>query len=130
LQNLRGAEVSRAARYSNARVGKTVEASTDREGKQANTSLEKEEMLRREGFPPNDDDQYYELPPVGRAHMRVTEQTVKTSVVFSIGQKCTGDGQAVVLRHTTALEVGHSEHCKADEGGHSHGETSSGMEVG
>ena len=49
----------RAARYANPRAGMTVEAFTDREGKQANTSMEKEEMLRHESFPPNDGDQYY-----------------------------------------------------------------------
>jgi hypothetical protein len=38
----------------------TVEALTDREGKQANRSLEQEEMMGRKSFPPNDDDQYYE----------------------------------------------------------------------
>jgi hypothetical protein len=57
-----------------------VEALTDREGKQANTSLEKEEMLRRESFPPNDDDQYYELPPAGSAHTRITEQVVEQAL--------------------------------------------------
>jgi len=77
MQNQRGAEVWRAARYANPRAGMTVEALTDREGKHANTSQEKEEMLRREPFPPNDDDQYYELPPAGRAHTRVTEQAVE-----------------------------------------------------
>ena len=41
-----------------------MEDLTDSEGKQANPSLVKEEMLRRESFPPNDDDQYYELPPL------------------------------------------------------------------
>jgi len=54
----------------------TVEALTDRDGKQANTSLEKEEMLRRKSFPPNDGDQYYELPPAGSAQTHVTEQAV------------------------------------------------------
>jgi len=39
FQNLRGAEVWRAARYANPRAGTTVEALTDREGKQVNTSL-------------------------------------------------------------------------------------------
>ena len=38
LKILRGAEVWRAAQYANSRAGMTVEASTDREGKQANTS--------------------------------------------------------------------------------------------
>ena len=54
----------------------TVEALTDRYGKQANTSLEKEEMLRHESFPPNDGDQNYELTPLGCAHTWVTEQAV------------------------------------------------------
>jgi hypothetical protein len=36
----------------------TVEDLIDRDGKQANTLLEKEEMLRHESFPPNDSDQY------------------------------------------------------------------------
>jgi len=49
------------------------------------------------------------------------------SPVFSIGQKSTGAGQAVVRRHTAALEVGQREDREADEGGHSRGETSSGM---
>jgi len=57
LQNLGGAEVWRAAPYANPQAGTTVEALTDRDGKQANTSLEKEEMLRHKSFPPNDGDQ-------------------------------------------------------------------------
>jgi hypothetical protein len=55
----------------------TVEALTDREGKQANTSLEKERMLRYESFPPNDGDQYYELTPAGSAHTPITEQAIE-----------------------------------------------------
>jgi hypothetical protein len=55
LQNFRGAEVWRATRYANPRAGATMEDLTDREGKQAYTILEKEEiMLRRESFPRND----------------------------------------------------------------------------
>jgi len=57
-----------------------VEAQTDREGKQANTLLEKEEMLRLESVPPNNDDEYYERPPAGSAHTRVTEQTVEQAL--------------------------------------------------
>jgi hypothetical protein len=56
LQNLKGAEVWRGARYTNPRAGTTVETLRDREGNQVNTSLEKEEMQRRQSFPPNDDD--------------------------------------------------------------------------
>jgi len=44
--------------------------------------------------------------------------------------KSTGAGQAVIRRHTASLEVGQREDREADEGGHSHGETSSGMEAG
>jgi len=72
LQNPRGAEDWRATRYANPRVCMTVEALTDRDGKQANTAMEKEDMLRRESFPPNNNDQYYELPPAGSEHTRVT----------------------------------------------------------
>jgi len=68
----------------------TVEALTDREGKQANTSLEKEEMLRRESFPPNDDDQYYALPAAGSAHTRVTEQAVERALFSQSVKKAPG----------------------------------------
>ena len=68
----------------------TVEALTDREGKQANTSLEKGEMLRHESFPPNDGDQYYELPPAGSAHTRVTEQAVERALYSQSVKKAPG----------------------------------------
>jgi hypothetical protein len=55
----------------------TVVALTDREGKQANTALEKEEMLTHESFPPNAVDQYYVLPPAGSAHTCFTTQPVE-----------------------------------------------------
>jgi len=90
LQNLRGAEVWRAARYANPRAGMTVKALTGREGKQANTSLEKEEMLRGESFPPNDDDQYYKLPPAGSAHTCVTEQAVERAICSESVKKAPG----------------------------------------
>jgi len=77
LQNDRGDEVWRAARYANPRAGTTVGALTEREGKQANTILEEEEMLRRESFPRNDIKQYDKLPPAGSAHTHVTEQAVE-----------------------------------------------------
>ena len=66
--------------YAKPRAGATVEAFRDREGKQANRKLENEEMPRRESFPPNDDDKYYELPPAGRPHTRVTDQTVEQAL--------------------------------------------------
>jgi len=68
----------------------TVEVSTAREGKQANTSLEKEEMLRHEFFPPNDDDQYYELPPARCAQTRVTEQAVERALISQSVKKLPG----------------------------------------
>jgi len=68
----------------------TVEALTDRDGKQGNTSLEKEEMLRHESFPPNDGDQYYELPPAECAHTRVTEQAVKRALFCQSVNKAPG----------------------------------------
>ena len=46
LRNLSGAEVWRAAMLANLLAGAIVEALTDRDGKQANTITEKEEMLR------------------------------------------------------------------------------------
>jgi len=45
LKNFRGAKVWRGARYANPRAVMTIEALTDREGKEANTSLGREEML-------------------------------------------------------------------------------------
>ena len=68
----------------------TVEALTDREGKQANTSLEKEEMLRHKSFPPNDGDQFSELPPAGSAHTCVTEQAVERALYCQSVKKALG----------------------------------------
>jgi hypothetical protein len=58
----------------------TVEAITDREAKQANTAMENKEILRRESFPLNEDDHYYELPPAGSAHTRITKQAVERAL--------------------------------------------------
>jgi len=58
LSILSEAEGWRAVRYPIPRVRTTVDALTDRDGKQANTSLEKEEMLRHQSFPPKDSNQY------------------------------------------------------------------------
>ena len=54
-----------------------MEAITDRDGKQANTSLEKEEMLRHKSYPPNHGDQYYELTAAGSAPKHVPEEAVE-----------------------------------------------------
>jgi len=55
----------------------TVDTITDRVGKQANPAAEKEEMLRRETFPSNDNELYHELPPAGIAHTRITKHAVE-----------------------------------------------------
>jgi len=81
LKNLRGGEVWRAAKFTSPRVGATVEALTVRQRKQANTIVEKEEMLRGDSFPLDDRDQYYELPPVGEAHKRRTEQSIERALL-------------------------------------------------
>ena len=54
-----------------------MEALTEREWNQANTITEKEEMLRQESIPPNEHDQFFELPPAVQAHQSVTEQAVE-----------------------------------------------------
>jgi len=90
LQNLRGGEVWRAGKFTNPRAGATVEASTHREGKQANTVAEKEEMLRGESFPLHDGDQYYELPPAGQADECITEQSVEQALFSQWVEKAPG----------------------------------------
>jgi len=70
-----------------------VESLPDREGKQANTSLEKKEMLRSESVSPNDNDQYYEPPPAGIADTRVTVQAVERVLFFQSVKKAPGPGK-------------------------------------
>jgi hypothetical protein len=79
-KNLRGGKVWRSAKFSNTRAGTTMEALTDGDGKQPNTIAKKEEMLRRESFPPNEYDQYFKLPPAGQAHQSVAEQAVEIAL--------------------------------------------------
>jgi hypothetical protein len=90
FQNLRGATVWRPSRYANACACTTLETLTDRQGKQGYISLEKEDMLRRESFPPNKDDQYYELPPVLSAHTCVTDQAVERALYSQSVKKALG----------------------------------------
>jgi hypothetical protein len=90
LQNLLGADVWGAGRYANPRVDMTVEGVTYSDGKQANTTMEKEEMLRRDGFPSNDNDQYYKLPPVGIAHTLITKQAVERALHSQSVKKAPG----------------------------------------
>jgi len=47
-------------------------------------------MLRHESFPPDNDDQYYELPPTGSAHTRVTEQAVEQALFSQSVEKAPG----------------------------------------
>jgi len=54
-----------------------MEALTDREGKQANTATETDEILKGEPFPPNENDQCYESPPAVSAHTCVTTQSLE-----------------------------------------------------
>ena len=89
-QNFRGGEVWMATKFTNPRAGATVEALTDREGKQANTIAEKEEMLTGESFPLNDGDQYYELPPAGQTHGLITEQSVERALFSQSVKKAPG----------------------------------------
>jgi hypothetical protein len=77
LSTQAGGEGWRQAQYVNPRVGTTVAALTGREGKLANTSLQKDEMQRLELFPPNDKDQYYKLHLAGSGHTCVVEHTVE-----------------------------------------------------
>jgi len=73
LKNQREAKVGRVTKFANPRAAARFEALTDRDGKHANTLTKKEEMPRWESFPPNEHNQYFELPPVAQAHQSVTE---------------------------------------------------------
>jgi hypothetical protein len=68
----------------------TVEALIDREGKQANTATEGEEMLRRDSFPLNNDNQYDELTIAGSTYTSVTEQVVERALVSQSVKKGPG----------------------------------------
>lgn len=72
----RGAEVCRAGNLANTQAGATVEALTDRDGKQANTITKKDEMPTRESFTKKENDQYLELHLAGHAHKSLTEYVV------------------------------------------------------
>jgi len=50
-------------------------------------------MLRREYFPQNNDDQYYELPPARRAQTRVTGQAVERALYSQAVKKASGPGK-------------------------------------
>jgi len=46
--------------------------------------------MRRKSFPPNDDDQYYELPGARNAHTRVTEQADERALFSHSVKKAMG----------------------------------------
>jgi hypothetical protein len=101
VQNLRGGEVWRVAKFTSPLAGSTVEELTDRDGKQSNTIAEKEEILRGESFPWNDGDQYYELPPAGQAPERRTAQSVERALFSQSVKEAQGpDNQSFrAIRH-------------------------------
>jgi len=80
FKTLIGAEGCRAAKCANPHAGMTVQAVSDKGGKQAITIAEKEQMLRRQSFPPNVYEQHNELPPPRQAHQSVTERVVKRAL--------------------------------------------------
>jgi len=90
IEQVTGAEVWRAAPYANLRPGATMQALTDREGKQTKTILEKEEMPRRESFPPHDNDHYCQLPSAATACTCVTEQAVERGLYSQSIKKAPG----------------------------------------
>jgi hypothetical protein len=72
-------------------LGRNDRGGLNRQGRQgSNTSQEKEEMLRRESFPPNDDDKYYELPSGGSPQTCVTEEAVERAVLSQSVKKAPG----------------------------------------
>ena len=73
LHTLRGAEVWRETRSAIPPASMTLETLSRREGKQGNSSLEKEDMLKNDAGAPNDGYQYYKLRPRS-AHTFVTER--------------------------------------------------------
>jgi len=75
----------------------TVEASPDRECKQANTATGKKETLSRGYFPPNDEDQGYELPQAGSAHTCVIEEAVERAVYSESVKKAPAQTSCLVV---------------------------------
>jgi len=63
---------------------------TDRDGQQSNTITEKEAMLRRESFPPNEHDQYFKLPLAGQVHHSLTEEAVERAIFAQVVGKAPG----------------------------------------
>jgi len=47
-------------------------------------------MLRRELFPPNHDNRYHDLPPVGSTHTHVTKRAVERALYSHSVQKAPG----------------------------------------
>jgi hypothetical protein len=99
----------------------TVEAITDREGKQASTATEKEETLRWESFHPTNKYLYHVLHPAGSAQTPITEQAVERALYSQSVKKAPGseklsfdtirrlwkwDIKIIVVRTTVAMCTG------------------------
>lgn len=63
--------------FANPQAEGTVEALSNRDGKQAHTMAEIEIMLSRQSFPLNKGVQYYKPPPPVQANRQIIEQSVK-----------------------------------------------------
>jgi len=113
--------VLEAAPYVYPWVGMTVEALPDREGRQPNRSLAKDEMLLHESFPHHKTAQYDEHPPTGSALIRVTEYAVEQSLYSqsvknalepnklsfgTIQQLCKWDKEMIVTLRRAAIHTG------------------------
>jgi hypothetical protein len=77
LKNLREAGVWGAEMIASPRAGATVDVPMDRHGRQANIIIQREEGLRREFFPSNEHNQYFELSLARHMHQSVSEQVVE-----------------------------------------------------
>jgi len=100
LKNLWEHGVWGAVKFANPCAGTTVDALTDSEGMQAITLNKNEEFLRCQAFPPNEHDQYFELPLPGQAHLSVTEQAVQHALFLqSVGKTPRLEKLSVVSVH-------------------------------
>lgn len=88
MYNLRGAKMWRAAQYTNTWAVMTVEALMDRDGKQANKPMEKQEMLRRKSAPLINNNQNYKLS-LREGHILVSLTKLLSETLIAISQKST-----------------------------------------
>jgi len=73
LLKLSSGEVGWAEFFSHTSPGVTMDALTDKQGKQVNTLAITETILREQSIPLIDRDQYYTLPPARTTHKWRTE---------------------------------------------------------